>query len=109
VSFETALYQWQQGERRIAAAPPQQARTLERVVDALASELRRRLGGRFTSQELVDLYEAGTGWCQQTAMTVAPQDPWAWDAAVVADAAFARYLRQAADFAGGRREVGEVA
>jgi len=109
VSFETALYQWQQGERRLDAAPSEHARTLERVVDVLVSELRRRLGGRFTSQELVDLYEAGTGWCLQTAMTVAPEDPWAWDAAVVVDAAFARYLRQAADYAGGRREVGEVA
>ena len=82
---------------------------LERVVEALVSELRRRLGGRFTTQELVDLYETGTSWCQQVAMRVAPSDPWAWDAALVVDAAFARYLRQAADFAGGRREVGEVA
>ncbi len=109
MSFETALYQWQQGERRLNAAPPAHSRTLERVVDALVSELRRRLGGRFTTHELVELYEAGTSWCQQVAMRVAPDDPWAWDAAVVVDAAFARYLRQAADFAGGRREVGEVA
>ena len=109
MSFETALYQWQQGERRLNAAPPEHSRTLERVVDALVSELRRRLGGRFTTYELVELYETGTSWCQQVAMRVAPDDPWAWDAAVVVDAAFARYLRQAADFAGGRREVGEVA
>ena len=109
MSFETALYQWQQGERRLSAAPAPHARMLERVVEALVSELRRRLGGRFTAQELVDLYEAGTSWCLQAAMKVAPEDPWAWDAAVVVDAAFARYLRQAADYAGGRREVGEVA
>lgn len=109
MSFETALYQWQQGERRLNAAPPEHTRTLERVVDALVSELRRRLGGRFTAEELVDLYETGTSWSMQVAMRVAPEDPWAWDAAVVVDAAFARYLRQAADFAGGRREVGEVA
>jgi hypothetical protein len=38
-------------------------------------------------------------------MRVAPEDPWAWDAALVVDAAFARYLREAADFAGGRLEV----
>lgn len=109
MSFETALYQWQQGERRLLAAPPEHTRMLERVVEALVSELRRRLGGRFTAQELVDLYETGTSWCLQAAMKVAPEDPWAWDAAVVVDAAFARYLRQAADYAGGRREVGEVA
>jgi hypothetical protein len=109
VSFETALYQWQQGERRLNTSPPEHTRTLERVVEALVSELRRRLGGRFTAQELVDLYETGTSWSLQVAMRVAPEAPWAWDAAVVVDAAFARYLRQAADFAGGRREVGEVA
>jgi hypothetical protein len=34
---------------------------------------------------------------------VAPDDPYAWDARTVADAAFARYLREATDFAGGRR------
>jgi hypothetical protein len=109
VSFETALYQWQQGGRRLAAAPASRSTTLERVIDALVSELRRRLGGRFTTTELVDLYEAGTSWCLQVAMKVAPEDPWAWEAGVVVDAAFARYLHQAADYAGGRREVGEVA
>ncbi len=109
MSFETALYQWQQGERRVSAAPASRTEILERVVEALVSELRRRLGGRFTSAELVDLYEAGTSWCLQVAMNVAPEDPWAWEAGVVVDAAFARYLQQAADYAGGRREVGEVA
>jgi hypothetical protein len=104
VSFETALYQWQQGERRLRAAPPERRRPLERVTEALVAELRRRLGGRFSTDELADLYEAGTSWCLQVAMRVAPEDPWAWDAGVVADAAFARYLREAADYAGGRRE-----
>ena len=41
----------------------------------------------------------------QTAMNVAPDAPWAWDSSVVADAAFGRYLREASDYAGGRREV----
>ncbi len=31
---------------------------------------------------------------------IAPDDPWAWDAGVVVDAAFARYLREASDYAG---------
>jgi hypothetical protein len=104
VSFETAFYQWQQGERRLQAAPPERRRLLERVAETLVAELRRRLGGRFSTDELADLYEAGTAWCLQVAMSVAPEEPWAWDAGVVADAAFARYLREAADYAGGRRE-----
>jgi hypothetical protein len=105
VSFETSIYQWQQGERRLRAAPPERARLQERVTEALVAELRRRLGGRFSSSELVDLYERGTAWCLQIAMKVAPEDPWAWEAGVVVDAAFARYLREAADYAGGRREI----
>jgi hypothetical protein len=105
VSFENANYQWQQGERRLRAAPPERRRAIERVTDALVAELRRRLGGRFSSDELVALYERGTPWCLQVAMSVAPEDPSAWDAGIVVDAAFARYLREAADYAGGRREI----
>ncbi len=53
----------------------------------------------------MSLYERGTAWCLAIAMHVAPDDPSAWEAGVVVDAAFARYLREAADFAGGRREL----
>jgi hypothetical protein len=105
VSFESAIYQWQQGERRMQAAPADRARTLDRVVDGLVAELRRRLGGGFTADELAAMYDAGTSWCLQVAMRIAPDDPWAWDAGVVIDAAFNRYLREAADYAGGRREI----
>jgi hypothetical protein len=104
VSFETASYQWQQGERRLNDAPSERRPLLERVTGALVADLRRRLGGRFSSAELVALYEHDTAWCLQVAMQTAPQQPWAWEAGVVVDAAFARYLREAADFAGGRRE-----
>jgi hypothetical protein len=105
VSFENAIYQWQQGERRLTAAPPERRQRLERVTEALVAELRRRLGGRFSSEELVELYGHGSAWCLQVAMSVAPEDPWAWEAGVVVDAAFGMYLREAADYAGGRREI----
>lgn len=108
MSFETAIYQWQQGERRLQAAPAERVALLERVTSALVAELRRRVGGRFSAQELVDLYEGDTAWCLQVAMKLAPQDPWAWEAGVVVDAAFGRYLREAADYAGGRRELSEA-
>jgi hypothetical protein len=107
VGFENAIYQWQQGERRLGAAPVERARTLERVTAALVAELRRRLGGRFLSDELVELYGKDTAWCLQVAMIAAPDDPWAWDASVVVDAAFGRYLREASDYAGGRRALAE--
>jgi hypothetical protein len=105
VSFENAIYQWQQGERRLRSAPRERVPLLERVTEALVAELRRRLGGRFAADELVELYGVGTGWCLQVAMKVAPADPWAWEAGIVVDAAFGRYLREASDYAGGRREI----
>jgi hypothetical protein len=101
--FETAAYQWQEGERRLRDADPRERRILDRVVERALAELRRRLGGPFTSDELARLYEdQGTTWVMEIAAAVAPDDPWAWDQRV-ADAAFARYLREASDFAGGRR------
>jgi hypothetical protein len=105
--FENAIYQWQQGERRLQAAPPTRRVRLERVVDVLVAELRRRLGGRFYSEELTQLYERDTSWCLQLAMDTTPEDPWAWDSGVVVDAAFGRYLREASDYAGGRRTAAE--
>ena len=108
MSFENAIYQWQQGERRLQAAPPERGPRFERVADALVAELRRRLGGRFSTEELVELYGGGTAWCLHVAMKVAPEDPWAWEAGVVVDAAFGRYLREAADYAGGKRALTEV-
>jgi hypothetical protein len=103
VSYETAVQQWRAGERRLQRASPEERRVLDRVVDAIVDELRRRLGGTFTADELSDLYDRGTSWCLDIAVSVAPDDPRAWEADTVADAAFARYLREAADYAGGRR------
>jgi hypothetical protein len=101
-SLESALFQWRKGERRLADAPAERQALLERITEALVAELRRRLGGSFSSGELVELYGAGTSWCLQVAIELAPEDPWAWDSSVVADAAFGRYLREASDYSGGR-------
>jgi len=103
VSFESAIFQWEEGERRLREADAARRGTLERVTERIVAELRRRLGGPFTTAELVELYDAGTDWCLDVAMTAAPEDPWAWEAQTVADAAFRRYVREARDFAGGRR------
>jgi hypothetical protein len=103
VPFDTDVVQWQEGERRLAEARPEEQPTLERVTQRIQAELRRRLGGAFTAEELAALYDEGTGWCTDLAVAEAPDAPYAWDARIVADAAFARYLRTAADFSGGRR------
>jgi hypothetical protein len=108
VSFDQLFSLWQEGARRLQAADPALRPALERVVDALVLELRRRLGGPFTTDELTRLYlEQGTDWCFEIAVRVAPREPAAWDLTTVAGAAFARYVRQAGDFAGGGRVARE--
>src|SRR3954466_12653367 len=97
------MQQWRGGGRRPRSAPRAQRRTLDRVTERIYAELRRRLGSRFSVDELVDLYEDGTDWALQIAMTAAPDDPWAWEPRTVIDGTFARYARHAADSAGGRR------
>jgi hypothetical protein len=103
VAFETAIEQWQAGARRLEEAPFDERPILEAVTREVHAELRRRLGSTFTTEELAELYDAGTSWVSDIAIAVAPEAPFAWDVRVVGDAAFARYLREATDYAGGRR------
>lgn len=105
MSYSNAAFEWDDGLRRLAAAPPDVRPVLERVIDRIVVELRRRLGSRFTTDELAAFYDRGTDWTLDLAVQVAPEDPSAWDQSIIADAAFARYVRFAADYAGGRRTV----
>lgn len=108
VGFEELNGLWQEGQRRLRDADPADRAALDRVIDALVFELRRRLGGSFTTDELARLYvEQGTDWCFDIAVRVAPGHPAAWDLATVSGAAFARYVRAATDYGGGRRRLEE--
>jgi hypothetical protein len=99
--LENALFQWEEGHRRIEdlREQPGKARGVDRALEALADELRRRIGPTFTADELAGLYAEGTDWCSQVVLDVGamaePQD--------LADAAFWLYLRSARDFSGGRQ------
>jgi hypothetical protein len=105
VAFETAIEQWQAGVRRLEEAPFDERPILEAVTREVHAELRRRLGSTFTTEELAELYDSGTSWVSDIAIAVAPEAPFAWDVRIVGDAAFARYLREATDYAGGRRLI----
>jgi hypothetical protein len=101
--YETAVFDWRAGERRVDGTLPDERLAMDRVIEAIVAELRRRIGITFTVDELACFYDQGTDWCLDVAQRVAPDAPWAWDASTVADAAFHRYLRGASDYAGGRR------
>jgi hypothetical protein len=102
MSFETAHQLWREGTRFVASVPDGERDVVLRVEAQIFAELRRRLGSTFTTDELVELYEQGTGWCLDLAARVAPASPDSWDARI-ADSAFARYVHDAVDYAGGRR------
>ena len=97
-SLDNALFQWREGERRLADTPEPARADLERAVAGVVDELRKRLGSSFILDELADLYGEGTDWATQ----LADRHGAGTDAAVVVDAAYARYAREASNYAGGR-------
>lgn len=106
--FDDLIGLWQDGARRLAQAEPSDRAAMERVRDEVVLELRRRLGGSFTTADLAALYsEQGADWVFDIATQVAPARPVAWDVPIVGGAAFARYAREASDYGGGRRVVAD--
>ena len=97
-ALENALTQWEDGERRVGEAPEIEQTDLESAVAEIQDELRRRLGSTFSIGELAELYGAGTDWAEHRAQRRSAGS----DTSAVVDAAFGRYARGAADFAGGR-------
>ena len=103
-SYQELIGLWLEGARRLRESDPRDRDASERVVEELLNGLRRRLGGQFTVSELARLYlDQGTDWCFDVAVRAAPGTPSAWDVTTVAGAAFARYAREAVDYATGRR------
>jgi hypothetical protein len=96
-ALENALYQWREGEARLAATREPARADLERAADVVVEELRRRLGSSFVLDELADLYAETTDWATE----LASRRGAGTDSATVVDAAFARYAREASNYAGG--------
>lgn len=108
IRFEQIAGLWEDGQQRLIASEPPLRVKQELVVDAIVYQLRRRVGGRFTADELAAYYlSTGIDWCFEIALEAAPSEPDAWDLATVANAAFARYVRAAIDYGGGIRHEDE--
>jgi hypothetical protein len=102
VSLPSARHQWDEGKRRLAGEGEDTARSrhLDLLVDAVVDELRRRIGQTYTLGELAGAYEGADDWVRDIIVTSLPPRPRAGvrDAAVVQDAAFARYAQGALDY-----------
>ena len=92
-ALENALFQWEEGERRVR----EDAR-LDRPLDVVLEELRRRLGSSFVVDELASFYAEGTDWAHDLAVSAGAGSDASW----VVDAAFNRYAQQASNYSGGR-------
>jgi GTP1/Obg family GTP-binding protein len=98
-AVENALFQWEEGERRLREARDIEHAQLRAAADTVFEEIRRRLGGSFTLGELANFYGEGTDW----ATDIAERRFAGTDSSWVVDSAFGRYARFASDYAGGRR------
>ena len=99
---DTALQLWSDGQRRLRRAEPDERRLLERVATASSTSCAAASAAR----------SRRASWPTSTARDRLvprrrdrdrPDDPRAWDAQTAGDAAFARYVREASDWSGGRR------
>jgi hypothetical protein len=98
-ALENALFQWEEGERRLRDVEGPSRSALERAASLVLDELRRRLGSRFSLQELTDVYAGAADWASEVARRAFAGTESSW----VVDAAFARYAREATDYGGGTR------
>ncbi len=98
------MFDWEEGHRRVQAtrADPARHRVLGRAVLAVEEELRKRLGSRFTIAELAHLYRASGDLLCDAGMAAVPPGEDLTDVSAACDAAFYLYMREAADFGGGR-------
>ena len=100
--LEAARYQWEEGRRRLAAIGSETVRSRHLVVliDAVADELRRRLGQTFTLAELAEVYEGSEDWVRDVILRSTPPRFRAGvrDSALIQDAAFGQYARGASDY-----------
>jgi hypothetical protein len=98
-AVENALFQWEDGERRLRSYDDPERTQLDQAARAVLEELRRRLGGAFSLGELANFYASGTDWAND----IAERRFAGTDTSHAVDAAFARYARFASDYGGGRR------
>jgi hypothetical protein len=97
---ESARREWEEGYRRLqeqAREDPRPERLLAQV-DAIAAELRRRVGGTFTLAELAAAYAGAERWSRDAVSEQAPAPGWPRTLSLVEAAAFHEYSRGAQDY-----------
>ena len=97
---EIARLEWENAHRDLAEAvlDPAREESLNLQLEAVTMELRRRVGGTFTLQELAAEYARADAW-SRSALAERAAPGWPRTLSLVEGAAFHLYSRGAADYA----------
>lgn len=98
--LDSTRHEWQEGYRRLQAASGDRLlqRRLQREVEIVLEELRRRVGQTFTLDELAAAYAESDRWAQAALAERDPAPGWPTRLTTVQEAAFHIYSRGAADY-----------
>jgi hypothetical protein len=97
-STESAKQEWEQAYRSVTHNPdPALEERVARQVEAIMTELRRRIGGTFTIGELADEYVRADAWARDVLSEQGTRE-WPRTLAVAEGAAFHLYARGAVDY-----------
>jgi hypothetical protein len=98
--LESARREWEDGHRRllVQAADVRTREQLLLQVDAVLTELRRRVGATFTLAELAAAYAGAERWSRAAIAELSPPPGWPRTLSLVESAAFHVYSRGATDY-----------
>jgi hypothetical protein len=100
VEVDSARRDWAAGHSRFVEASRDvpTADRLHRQVEVLFAELRRRVGGTFTTAELAREYGRADAWARDAVELRAPSPGWSRTLSLSLDEAFHLYARGAQDY-----------
>ena len=100
VDVDTTRVEWERAYRDLeeVARDPAQEHRVRAELDAIVSELRKRIGGAYTMSELVDAYGGADLWAREVLAELGVPG-WPRTLTLVEGAAFYLYSRGAVDYA----------
>jgi hypothetical protein len=100
IVLDVVRREWEQGYRRLEAASrdPLAGDRLQRQLEVVTDELRKRIGQTFTLEQLAAAYDHADDWARDVISEHAATPGWPRTLSMVEDAAFYLYQRGAVDY-----------
>ena len=100
IVLDVVRREWEQGYRRYEAASREAVAgdRLQRQLEVVTDELRKRIGQTFTLEQLASAYDHADDWARHVISEHAATPGWPRTLSMVEDAAFYLYQRGAVDY-----------